>query len=213
MLFMFLLVLLRNLPHLLGSLLNNPISVINTLAGSSTIICYMSLIPKELPISGINLLMDPKSDLTRHNHHSWIWSEMWVELFCRREVKRSVPVSYRMGNWKWVRKTITNKLKSTNECCGSSIYHFVAISVNVLWKSLKRIESSIMELDEHHRWKVITWFFGSSPCFSSNFDTSKGNLTKIVGKKGSCWMGSLINLDNFVRSKVAKNRICGLGCG
>ena len=139
-----------------------------------------------------------------HLLHSWIWCKMCVDLFLHREVKRSVLVSYRMGSWKCVRKTISKALKSTNECHGSSIYHFVAVSVKVRWKSLNRIESSIKELDEHHRWKFITWILGSSPYFPLNFRISNGNLTGMGGHEGLCWMGSLINLDKSRKSKVAR---------
>ena len=65
-------VLLRILLHQLGSLLNNLTLVINTLVGHTTIIHYMSLILEELPISGINLLMDLKLELTKNNHHLWV---------------------------------------------------------------------------------------------------------------------------------------------
>ena len=67
--------------------------------------------------------------------------------------------------------------------------------------------------EEHHGWKVITLFFGSLACFPSKLGMYDGNLTRIVGQKGSCWMGSLINLEKNAKSKVAKNGICQLGCG
>jgi hypothetical protein len=38
------------------------------------------------------------------------------------------------------------------------------------------------ELDEHHKWKVITWLFRSSPDFPSNFGISKGSLDGIAGQ-------------------------------
>jgi hypothetical protein len=38
------------------------------------------------------------------------------------------------------------------------------------------------EFDEHHKWKVITWLFGSSPDFPSNFEISEGILVGITGQ-------------------------------
>ena len=38
---------------------------------------------------------------------------------------------------------------------------------------------------------------------------SDGNLTRMGGQKGACWMGSLINMDKFGKSKVAKKRVVG----
>jgi hypothetical protein len=40
------------------------------------------------------------------------------------------------------------------------------------------------EFDEHHKWKVITWLFGSSPDFPSNFGISEGSLAGITGQTG-----------------------------
>jgi hypothetical protein len=67
---------------------------------------------------------------------------------------------------------------------GSSIYHFVVEPVSVRWKRRKQIESSMRELDEHHKWNVITWLFESSPDFPSNFGISEGSLAGIVGQTG-----------------------------
>jgi hypothetical protein len=64
------------------------------------------------------------------------------------------------------------------------MYHFVSKRVSVHWKRCKRIESSMREFDEHHKWKVITWLFGSSPGFSSNFGISEGSLAGIIGQTG-----------------------------
>ena len=51
------------------------------------------------------------------------------------------------------------------------------------------------EDEEHHKWNVITWFFGSSPCFPLNFGMSNGDFTGMAGHEGLCRKGSLINLD------------------
>jgi hypothetical protein len=40
------------------------------------------------------------------------------------------------------------------------------------------------EFDEHHKWKFITWLFGSSPDFPSNFGISEGSLARITGQTG-----------------------------
>ena len=113
--------------------------------------------------------------------HSWIWLKMWVDVVYRSEVNRSVPISYQMGNLKCAKKAIARALKSQKECCGSSIYHLATMYVRVLWNSRRRIEPSIKELDEHHRWKAITWFFGSSLGLPSNVGISKGILTGMEG--------------------------------
>ena len=60
------------------------------------------------------------------------------------------------------------------------------------------------ELEEHHKWNVITWLFGSSPCFPSNFRIFDGNFTGMGGHEGLCQMESLINLDKLGKSKVAR---------
>jgi hypothetical protein len=79
-----------------------------------------------------------------------------VEVDFLSEVRSSVPVSYQIGSWKWVKNSIARELKSPKEFHDSSIYHFFVEPMRVLWKSLKRMESSIKELEEHQIWKVIT---------------------------------------------------------
>jgi hypothetical protein len=64
----------------------------------------------------------------------------------------------------------------------SSIYHFSSEPVRVHWKSRNRMESSIKELDENQRWKVMRWLFGSSLDLPSNFGMSDGNLSRIMGQ-------------------------------
>ena len=148
-----------------------------------------------------------------HLHlHSCIWSDIWVELVWRSEINKSLLVSYQIGNWKWVKKAIAKVSKSQKECQGSSIYHFVATPMRVLWNKRRWIEPSIIEL-HYHKWNVITWFLESSLGLTSNLGISEGNLTGMVGQEGSCWIGSLINLDKSGISKVAKNGNCWLGWG
>jgi hypothetical protein len=43
-----------------------------------------------------------------------------------------------------------------------------------------------MLLEEHHRWKVMTWLAGLSPTFHSNLGMSEGSLVGIAGHVGSC---------------------------
>jgi hypothetical protein len=90
------------------------------------------------------------------------------------------------------------------------MYHLAAESVSVCWKRCKCIESSINEIDEHHKWNAITWFFGSSLGLSSNLGISDGNLARITGQKGKCNMGSFVNRDKSGRSRVARKGNCQL---
>jgi hypothetical protein len=91
-----------------------------------------------------------------------------------------------------------------NKPHGNSMYHFATEPIRVHWKSHNRMESSIKELDEQKRWKVMTWLFGSSPDLPSNFGMSDGNLVGITGQWGECRIGSFKILDMSGRSKVAK---------
>jgi hypothetical protein len=86
------------------------------------------------------------------------------------------------------------------------MYHLVAEPIRVRWKRRKRIESSINEFDEHHKWNVITWLFGSSPGLPSNLWTLKGNLVGITGQKRKCSIGSLVNRDKYGRSRVLEKQ-------
>jgi len=66
------------------------------------------------------------------------------------------------------------------------------------------MESYINEFDEHRKWNVITWLFGSSVSLQSNFGMSEGNLVGITGQKGKCSMGSLVNRDKSGRYRVER---------
>jgi hypothetical protein len=70
------------------------------------------------------------------------------------------------------------------------------------------MESSIRDLDEHKRWRVMTWFFGSSFALPSNFGMSNGNLASITGQWGECRIGSFKILDNSGMSKVDRKGNC-----
>ena len=82
--------------------------------------------------------------------HSWIWSDMCVDLSCRKEDNRSVSASYRTGSWKWFRITFAKSKKLSNTAEGNSIYHFAAILVKFLW-------TTSTELNPHSMsWKSTT---------------------------------------------------------
>ena len=71
----------------------------------------------------------------------------------------------------------------------------------------------MMLLEEHHRWKFMTWLTGSSPAFPSNLGMSEGSLVGIAGHVGSCNIGSFVS---FLRSgmlREAKYGICSGGGG
>jgi len=127
-----------------------------------------------------------------------------VEVDFISEVRRSVLVSYQIRSWKWVKKSIARESKFPQEFHDNSIYHFVVKPVRVLWKILKRMELSIKELEEHQRWKVMTWFLGYSPGFPSNFETLDDSLEGIRGQNGACCMGSFVKCEKSSISKVAK---------
>ena len=94
--------------------------------------------------------------------HTWIWSEMWVAIFGHNKVRSSVPVSYRMGNWKCVRNAIAKDWKMKKEETCNSMNYLAALSVRVLGNSHNLMESSKKELETHHRWYMEIWFAGSS---------------------------------------------------
>ena len=90
------------------------------------------------------------------------------------------------------------------------MYHFAAVTVNVLWNSLSLTGYSFNELEEHQRWKVVACAPGSSPALPSNLRMSDGNLVVTDGHKGSCLTGSFINFDKSGKFKVARNGSLGL---
>jgi hypothetical protein len=64
-----------------------------------------------------------------------------------------------------------------------------------------------MLLEEHHRWKVITWLVRSSPTFRLNLGMSEGSLEGIAGHVGSCNIGSLVS---FLRSGLLREEKYGI---
>ena len=72
-------------------------------------------------------------------------------MVCLKLVKISVPVSYLMGNWKWVKKVVAKAVKLSNEARGNSMYHFTVELVSVHWKRRSLIESLFKEFHEHHK--------------------------------------------------------------
>jgi hypothetical protein len=89
------------------------------------------------------------------------------------------------------------------------MYHFAATPIKVLWKSLNLTLSSIKELEEHHRWKVMMCVLGSSFTLPSNLGMPDGSFVEIGSQAGECLIGSFINLDKSGRFKVAKNGTFG----
>jgi hypothetical protein len=75
------------------------------------------------------------------------------------------------------------------------------------------MESSIMLLEEHHKWKVMTWLARSSPAFPSNLGISEGSLVGIAGHVGSCNIGSFVSLLRFGMLREAKYGIWSGGGG
>lgn len=74
-----------------------------------------------------------------------------MEVDCRNDVNRSVHVSYRFGNLKCVKNAIARVLKLLKDRVGSSMYHLATVPVKVCCNNLNQMESSISELEEHHK--------------------------------------------------------------
>jgi hypothetical protein len=68
----------------------------------------------------------------------------------------------------------------------------------------------MMLLEEHHRWKVMTWLAESSHTFPSNLGMSEGSLVGIAGHVGSCNIGSLVS---FLRSDMLREVEYGICSG
>ena len=49
-------------------------------------------------------------------------------------VRSFIPVSYLIGNWKWVKKVVAKVVKLSKEALGNSMYHLAAKPVSVFWK-------------------------------------------------------------------------------
>ena len=141
----------------------------------------------------------------QHHLHSWIWSVMWVAVLWQQDNRISTPSSYLIGSWKYCRNMKDRELKSGYLTCGSSMYHLVVALVRVHWNNLSLMESSMMLLDEHHRWNVIIWFWGHSLALPSNFEMSNGSLVGMGGQK-ACWkMGTFVHLANSGKFNWAMN--------
>jgi len=68
----------------------------------------------------------------------------------------------------------------------------------------------MMEFEEHHMWKFMTWLDGSSPNLPSNLGMSEGSFIGMGGQVGSFHIGSLIN---WFRYGIIKMTIKGKGVG
>ena len=126
--------------------------------------------------------------------HSWMWSEMWVVVSWRSEVKISVPVLYLIGNWKFLRNSVAKAPKVLTAPHGSSIYHLATFPVRLRGKIRSWILSSTMDFETDHRWKVVTCVVISSPCFLLNLWMSDGILCGTGGQSGLWLTGSLVSL-------------------
>jgi hypothetical protein len=67
-----------------------------------------------------------------------------------------------------------------------------------------------MLLEEHHKWKVMTWLAGSSPALPSNLGISEGSLVGIAGHVESCNIGSFVS---FLRSSMLREAKYGIWSG
>ena len=65
------------------------------------------------------------------------------------------------------------------------------------------------ELDEHHKWNVVTWSPGSSLLFPSNFGMSEGSLVGTGGQARLYLIGSFVNLVRSGKFNVARNGSLG----
>jgi hypothetical protein len=68
----------------------------------------------------------------------------------------------------------------------------------------------MMLFEEHHMWKVMIWFAGSSPIFPSNLGMSEGSLIAIASHVGSCNIGSFMR---FIRSGMLRDAKYGIWSG
>ena len=104
--------------------------------------------------------------------HSRMWSEIWSAVVYLKLASSSMPALYLTGNWKWFRNAIANSSKEEYLERSISMYHFVTLPMRVCWNNHNCMESSFNELDEHQRWKVVTWSPRSSLGLASNFGMS-----------------------------------------
>ena len=111
-----------------------------------------------------------------------MWLEMCMESFCCNDIRRLVPISYHIGSWKCVRKSITKILPLLNEVIGNLMNHFEALLVRVHGKSLTWMLSSNKKLDTHQICYVVMWVVRLSQVFRSILGTSISILAEIVGK-------------------------------
>ena len=72
------------------------------------------------------------------------------------------------------------------------------------------MESSFSELEEHQRWKVVTWSLGYSPFFPSKLGISKVILTGTGGQFGSWHTRSFVVFNKSCKFKFAKKGRRGL---
>jgi hypothetical protein len=66
-----------------------------------------------------------------------------------------------------------------------------------------------MLLDEHQRWKVMTWLVNLHPASCQTWECLKGSLVSMGGQVGSCKMGSLVS---FIKSRRFNEAMYGRFC-
>jgi hypothetical protein len=130
---------------------------------------------------------------------------MFMALSCSKLASNFIPTSYQTRSWKWFRKDMTKSLKVEYFLLSSSIYHLAGPLLRARWNKHNQIESSLSDLDEHHKWNVVMWSCGSLPLFPWKLGMFEGILVGTTCQLGSWWMGSFINLDNYRKCSVARN--------
>jgi hypothetical protein len=113
------------------------------------------------------------------------------------------------GSLKNSKKALAKDSKVTWNPDFSSTYHLANGPVGVHLNNLKRMESSMMLFEQHHKWKVMTWLVGYSLIFPSNFGIFEGSLVGILGHVGSCKIGSFMSL---FKSGMLRDTKYGMGC-
>jgi len=96
-------------------------------------------------------------------------------------------------------------MKLLKEALGNSMYHLAARLVSVFWKRWSLTESSFKEFGEHHKWKVITWFDGSSLGFPLDSRMLYGSLCGNIDYQHAYKIGSLVSRFKYGNFKVPTN--------
>jgi hypothetical protein len=120
-------------------------------------------------------------------------------------------VSWQTRSWNKDKKDLANDSKVVWDPNFSSTYPLVDGSSSILWNNHNQMESSVMLLEENRRWKDMMWLVGSSASFPSSFGMYEGNLLRILGKVGSCKIGSFVSFFKFGMLRNSKYGKLGVG--